>query len=309
MSGITLRAGDTRALVLPDEGGVAAELSVGAFDVLARTPWAASARPAPVPAEDEATWVGRWRGGWQLCFPTAGAADPDARPRQGFHGVASQDAWTVRRVGESSAELAWADEAGLSAARRWSIGAGTLGAVTTAVNGGADARRIIVAEHLVLGQDVLAHLTEADGTLGIQASGTLAELDYAGNPTGRATAWPGHGWDRANRSTPARVAALQHPVPRVITVTGPHLRATVSWEGLEHALLWEEFGASREAPWGGAVHALGVEPTSTPHGAGTAHPGGIVELGPGESMTWATRLDLQVTERTTLTRPVKGERR
>lgn len=301
MSGITLRARDTRALVLPDEGACAAELTVGGFDVLARTPWAPSVRPAPVPADDEATWVARWRGGWHLCFPTAGASDPDARPIQGFHGVASQGTWTVEHVDDTGVGLGWADTAGLSAARHWTVDPGMLSVVTTASNSGRVPRQIIVAEHLILGQDVLAQASEGDGRLEVEASGTLAELDYDGTPTGRLTAWPGDGWDRVSRRTPPRVAALQHPSPRVIAVTGPRLRVTVSWEGLSHALLWEEIGASSGSPWNGAVFALGIEPTSTPHGAGTAHTVGAIMLDPGESMTWATRLEVHPVEISTPT--------
>jgi hypothetical protein len=296
VNAVTLRAGTTRAQVLPDEGGVASELTVDGFAVLAKTAWAAQVTPSPAPAEDEETWVGRWRGGWQLCFPTAGAPDRAAYPTQGFHGAASQARWSVDRVDHGAVELSWADEAGLSASRRWTLEEGRLSAVTTAVNGGGASRRVIVAEHLILGQDVLDHLDEAQDARKITASGTVAELDYAGTPTGRTAPWPGPGWDRANKRTPPRVAALRHPSPRVIVVTGPRFRATVSWTGLEHALLWEEIGASAHSPWNGAVYALGVEPTSTPHGAGTAHPVGAVELEPGQTMTWAVSLHVELDE-------------
>ncbi|WP_322410031.1 hypothetical protein [Microbacterium invictum] len=302
MNRLTLAVGGTRALVLPDHGGAAAELTVDGTSVLARTPWAAEVLAGREPASDEATWVGRWTGGWQLCFPNAGAPDPDARPAQGFHGVASQDRWSVGDTGDAHVDLHWADEAGLSIRRRWVVSENTLAAVTTARNGGEASRPIGIAEHLILGGEVLAPVVDADGMLRIDASGLLVELDYAGTPTGRRTAWPGEeawpggNWARVDRRTPARVAALRHPSPGIVTVTGPRLRATVSWEGLAHALLWEEIGASTDAPWNGAVHALGVEPTSTPHGAGTAYPDGAIDLAPGQSMTWTTRLEIGITD-------------
>ena len=95
--------------------------------------------------------------------------------------------------------------------------------------------------------------------------------------------WPGgpsdRGGIRIDRQVPARVAALVAPPARRITVEGPALTAIVSWSGLDHALLWEELAQSLEDPWNGAVVALGIEPTSTPHGAGTGH-GGALTLAP-----------------------------
>lgn len=296
MNRVTLTAGSTRALVLPDHGGVAAELTVDGASVLAQTPWASEVLAGGRAAPDEATWVGRWKGGWQLCFPNAGAPDPGARPAQSFHGVASQDRWSVGDTDDTQVELHWADEAGLSIRRRWSVSERTLAAVTTTSNGGEATRRIGISEHLILGGEVLAPVVYAGETLQIDASGTLVELDYAGTPTGGRVAWPGEDWARVDRRTPARVAALRHPSPGIVTVTGPTLRATVSWKGLAHALLWEEMGASPDAPWNGAVHALGIEPTTTPHGAGTADPDGAIDLLPGESMTWTTRLEIGFTD-------------
>jgi hypothetical protein len=63
----------------------------------------------------------------------------------------------------------------------------------------------------------------------------------------------------------------------------------VRWNGLPHALLWQELRRSTDPPWDGAVVAMGIEPTTTAHGAGTAA-GGAVPLGPGRTMTWSVSL-------------------
>ncbi|MFT4124545.1 MAG: hypothetical protein QM635_12025, partial [Microbacteriaceae bacterium] len=92
----------------------------------------------------------------------------------------------------------------------------------------------------------------------------------------------------------ARLAAITVPAPgsRVVTVRGPGLSARIAWRGaaFRHALLWEELGATTAPPWDGAVHALGIEPTTTPHGAGTARPEGVLELRPGQGIVWSCRL-------------------
>lgn len=295
---IALAAGRVRASVRPDEGGVVDALVVDGRPVLARTPWADRVGGGPGPAMSEAHWVARWRGGWQLCFPSTGHADVDATPAQGFHGVASQAPWELVELAADRATLRWADDAGLGAERTWRVTDDGIEAVTSAVNGGAAPRRIAVAEHLVLGGDVLAPISDGSAlALDVPAGTRLAPLDYAGHATGAAVAWPGASaerWPIVDAATPARVAALVGEdaslVPRRVTVRGAHVLASVSWSGLPHALLWEELAASPEPPWHGAVMAFGIEPTSTPHGSGTRASDGIVALDPGARIGWRTAL-------------------
>lgn len=292
---IVLRSGEARAVVRPAEGLGAAELHIGGASVLARTPWADQVSAEAEPAGDEEAWVARWRGGWQLCFPSAGQPDPAAAPPEGFHGRASQTPWSVRRVERSRVEGEWQDGAGLVARRRWTVHPDGLEAETLARNDGTASRRLALAEHLILGADILAPIVSEAGTLVLQADGVLAELDYAGMPTGRRSPWPGDDWDRLHSLTPARVAALEGSTRRVVHVIGPALTAVVSWDGLDHALLWEEVGRTAEPPWNGVVHALGVEPTSTPHGAGTGLPDGAITLAPGGELSWRVGLRVRPT--------------
>jgi len=78
-------------------------------------------------------------------------------------------------------------------------------------------------------------------------------------------------------------------------VRGPHVEAVVEWQGdaLPHALLWQEFAVSTEHPWNGQVVALGIEPTSTPHGAGTAFDSDLLRLAPGASLEWNVSLTVR----------------
>ena len=294
-----LSRGGVQARVRIGEGGVVDELLVDGRQALARTPWADAVVADPRPALSEAAWVARWRGGWQLCFPSTGQPDDGATTPQGFHGVASQAPWALVEAATDRASLCWEDALGLRAERTWQLTDDGISAVTSAVNGGPHPRRIAVAEHLILGGDVLAPLsTGATLALEVEAAAMLAPLDLAGRPAGALTRWPGSPdarWATIERSTPARVTAIvgsdedagrRHRV----TARGPHVDATVSWWGLPHALLWEELGASPEPPWNGTVSALGIEPTSTPHGAGTGLADGIVTLAPGARMDWRTEL-------------------
>lgn len=295
---VMLTRGSVDATVRPHEGGVLSDLRVDGRSVLATTPWAGAVRTHATPAVSEADWVARWRGGWQLCFPSAGAADPESSWPQGFHGVASQAPWRVVNVEESQVGLAWGDEFSLRVDRTWSLTDSGARVETVVRNDGAAPRPIVIAEHLILGGDLVRPVLEDDAelTLRVPAGALLAALDYEGHPQAQPEPWPGAAadrWDRIDRTTPPRVAALVDVEPRVIRVEGPHVVATVTWKGLAHALIWEELARSAEAPWNNAVVALGIEPTSAPHGRGTALDEGTISLDPGGTLAWTVDLSVE----------------
>lgn len=297
---IDLVSSGASAVILPDEGGVASTLTVAGAEVLARTPWADDVGRHDQPASTENEWVRRWRGGWQLCFPTAGQPEPRAQPRQSFHGTASQAAWAVVDESADVVAMSWQDEHGLVANREWRLRPDGLEVTTCARNEGDATRVVTVAEHLILGGDLAAPALDGrELRLGVPPGTRLADLDYAGTPVGHPVTWPGRPserWDRIDADTPARVAALSAAASRHVTVGGPVLTADVTWSGLDHALVWEELARSQEDPWDGGVVAIGVEPTSTPHGAGTgAGYGGALTLAPGEEMTWTVALRITTT--------------
>ena len=172
--------------------------------------------PGADAAASEADWVARWRGGWQLCFPSTGQPDPaDATP-QGFHGVASQAPWAVVEVADDQVTLRWEDAGAWRRSGRGGSPQDGIEAVDAApATTGRSPRRIAVAEHLVLGGDVLAPLfAGATLTLEVPEGSTLAPLDYDGRPAGSPVAWPGEPearWRTVDASTPARVGALVGP--------------------------------------------------------------------------------------------------
>ncbi len=291
---VRLERGGISAVVLPDEGGVLAELLVHGRPVLASTPWASGVVPSTRPALDEASWVERWRGGWQLCFPTAGQPNPGADVAEGFHGAASQAPWLeVARTADTVA-LGWADRDGLSAERLWRLTDDGVAVANRAHNAGAESRVLIIAEHLILGGDVLGGPLSLD----VPPTALLRPLDYAGLPTGSPVVWPGdpaERWVTVDRGTPARVTGLMGMKEQRIGARGDHVEVLVEWQGsvVPHALLWQELGVSTEQPWNSQVHALGIEPTSTPHGAGTALDSSLVRLPPGGTLEWGVSLGVR----------------
>lgn len=294
---VPLARGRVSARVLPDEGGVLVDLLVDGRPVLATTPWAAGVQLAATPdaavAPTETDWVARWRGGWQLCFPTAGQPNPRAAVPEGFHGAASQAPWLQVARTPDSVALGWADHHGLSAERLWRLTDRGAAVAVRVRNDGPASRPLAIAEHLILGGSLLA----APLSVGVPSGAVLRELDYAGLPTGRRDPWPGdpgERWAVVDAATPARVVALEGLAPTRITLSGAHASVVVEWQGeaLPHALLWEELAVSTDPPWNGQVRALGIEPTSTPHGAGTALDEGIVHLPPGGELTWSVALDV-----------------
>lgn len=288
---VLLERGSVRARVLPDEGGVLLDLLIAGRSVLTATPWADAIAPGTRPALTEEEWVRHWRGGWQLGFPTAGLSNPAATVLEGFHGIASQLPWRVTAVTPDSISLSWVDEVGLRADREWSLTDDGATVATRVRNDGGTARTLIICEHLILGGDALAGPLELD----VPAAACLRPLDYSGVPDGDPRVWPGDPadrWDSVDHETPARVAAILNLASSRIRARGPHAEVIVDWEGavLPHALIWEELGVSLDHPWNGQVRALGIEPTSTPHGAGTALDDGLVRLPPGGELDWSATL-------------------
>lgn len=290
-AGIELRCGSTTGTVLPDAGGVLVDLTIGGRAILASTPWAASVAPTADLAATEDAWVSRWMGGWQLCAPTAGIADPAATPRQGFHGAASSTPWSVLDARPSAIRLRWCDD-GTTIDRGITLQPNGALATSRLTNTGQHPALILIAEHLILGAAVLEHEWHVVPGIGTR----IRELDYNGSPTGGEWAWPGpdqDAWSHVHPATPARVAGLVD-VGGAIALEGVAGRILVSWDGvtLPHALLWQELKQTQEPPWHGSVAALGIEPTTAPTGEGTAS-GEAVSLAPGERLDWSTELSVE----------------
>lgn len=288
--GLELLAGSATGRVLPDEGGVLVDLRVDGVAVLASTPWSDGVVASAEPAPDEDSWVRRWHGGWQACLPTAGQPDP-ADPTQGFHGAASQAPWSVRSIDVDRVELSWSDAAGAVAQR--TVRLHPHGAETSTVlrNDGASPREVIVAEHLVLGGGVLDDVWELVASPDV----VVERLDIDGRATGARATWAVvPELARIDESVPARLTGLRD-VTSPLRLRGPLGEIEVSFGGdaARHVLVWTELAATSAPPWDRRVRALGIEPGSAAHGAGTAARRDVLRLDPGASTSWRTRLDVR----------------
>ena len=293
---VRLVADNLQAVVWPEEGAVVTDLRWRGRAVLCDTPWEVDPPSSGAPAATEDEWVERWRGGWQLCLPSTGqAAQSDALPA--FHGRASQAPWGVIDQGPAWLTTEWVDPVGVfHAIRRIELGDNGDIAVTTMLRNISDAPADVqVAEHLIVGGDVLAPVLQG-GQIGLGVTGQphVIDLDYAGAPTGRDVVWD-RDWSSLTTAQGGRVCVLADVASRDMTVHGGSpdrpLTVRVTWEGLAHLLVWQEFGTSREHPWNGQVMALGLEPTTTAHGLGQDAGGGVV-VGAGETLEWTVCVEI-----------------
>jgi len=288
---LTLERGGLLARLRPAEGAVLDELGLDGVSVLARTPWAEDVTPAGhATLADEASWVARWRGGWQLCAPSSGQPSPAA---PSFHGEASLAPWRVEPVAPDHARGWWTSrDGGLAIERSWRLtGSGTIEVASRLRNTTPESVPVIVAEHLILGGDLLTAALDGDGARLELPRADLLALSYSGEPDPTAPPVDPARLTTLDRTTPPLVTGIADPDRRAVTVVTPSLRAEVTWRGLRHALLWTELAASREEPWGGRVVALGIEPTTTPHGGGLGVPGAH-RLDAGATLAWSVGLRL-----------------
>ena len=285
----------SRAEILPHEGGVLARFLMQGHSLLANTPWADSIRRSPTIAPDEKTWVEQWRGGWHLCAPNTGSAGQgSASPA--FHGAASQADWRVVASSETALELNWLDSKGeIELTRRWKLDEdGVVSTETSATNHSTEVRAVGFAEHLILGSDFLDSVKNGSTVfLDICPKASIVELDYSGAPTGKRASVPtcDPQFVELSIEQPAKVFAIADPERKSVTVQLEDWVAKVEWDGLDHALVWQEFGTSKEHPWNGQVFALGIEPTNVAHGLGANDLEGPF-LQPGQTISWKTSLQI-----------------
>jgi galactose mutarotase-like enzyme len=285
----------SRAEIFPDEGGVLARLLMQGQSILAKTPWAGHIRPSTIISPDEKTWVEQWRGGWQLCAPNTGSAVENSES-PAFHGAASQANWKVISASETSLKLNWQDSRGeIELTRQWSLdGGGAVSTETFATNHSTRAKAVGFAEHLILGSDFLEPVKNGSAVfLEMCPKASIVELDYSGATTGDQTGVLTCDPEFVELSIeqPAKVFALANPERKSITVQVEDWVAKVEWHGLDHALVWQEFGTSKEHSWNGEVFALGIEPTNVAHGLGANDLEGPF-LQPGQTISWTTSLHI-----------------
>jgi len=292
---VILTLEDSRAEIIPSEGGVLSKYWAEGKSILAATPWSDNIAPSGLIAPDEKTWVSQWRGGWQLCAPNTGSAGEGTK-QAAFHGAASQASWKIISATANRLKLYWMDSEGeIELVREWSIDApGSVSVETFATNHSLDPKPVGFAEHLILGSEFLEPVKKgAQVLLDLGAKASIVELDYAGAPTGNLfeELASTSSFTQLTSKQPAKVFAVASPQRKSITVNVADWVAKVEWRGLDHALVWQEFGTSREHPWNGEVFALGIEPTNVAHGLGANDFDGPF-LQPGETISWQTSLHI-----------------
>ncbi len=227
---------------------------------------------------DEATWTARYRGGWQLAAPNAGAECVVAGARHGFHGRASVDPWSVVELEPDRVVLAWSGH-GVELRRTLAVDGLSASAELEWTAAGARAAPLVAVEHVALGRMLL------DPEVEIDAEADAREV----SPTGAQGPQPDHAsrWPDVRLLDGSTEAAGRWPLNvsrgRLIALTGltqgvaevrnPRKGLAVSFQWptatLPAAWVWHE-ARHRGGVWGHRAELLGFEPASVPHARGLA---------------------------------------
>ncbi|HVX42589.1 MAG TPA: DUF4432 family protein [Mycobacteriales bacterium] len=272
---LNLHCGQTAVQVDPGRGLTIRSLRLNGREVMADVPW----EPGPVrPQASPAEWVQAWQGGWQPALPNAGLPGSG----QGYHGAASQAPWEIVARSDRELTAGWTDDS-LRVTRVVTVLADGVIVHSAARNTGPEPRRMVVTEHLVLGTRDAS--IEAPGTVVHPLDDAAAQLP--GEP------WPGRAdpdWSVAVAGrTPARCAAVAGAGPDGVVVRMEGGPVRIRWDraALPYFWLWQSIAAQDAPPWNGETAALGVEPSTTPHGQGIDAAGDqCLVIEPGESVTW-----------------------
>lgn len=273
-------------------------------DVLFKAPWGGRPRGAPVGAtSSETRWFDSYRGGWNLLFPSGGAACSVLGAELPFHGEASVSAWEVISTsGSGGAHLGIRlARSPLRIERRVSVDERrpVLTVRERVTNEGQDPYPYQWTHHPTLGSRLLA------GSCRIDTAARSVHVDPGYNPPGNAlrpgatSAWPladgptglvdlslvpGPG---ASRSLLAYISDFDdgwYAVSNDEAGIGFALRWPT--EMFPHAWFWQELNASADYPWFRAARAIAIEPSTTFPAdglAGAIARGGNRTLQPGES--------------------------
>lgn len=294
---ITLASAQLVATVDPHYGADITSLVAFGREVLYQSTWRDDAQRAiDDPAarlfggDPTASWLERYRGGWQLLCPIAGGGDGTGDSPVLFHGEASRVPWAIESTSPSTATLlVHLATAPLSVRREVDVAGATITVVDVVTNTGRAPRTFDFAHHLALGGDLL------DGacTIGSGATTYVRDWEFSGSPeVEEEIVWPpAAGGDRVDliSARPGSgfefgwLTGFDDHWARV-TNAESGLSVTLEWSDfLPHAWIWQELDASPGWPWFGRERVLGVEPSST----ATSGPrrASSTRLEPGESLT------------------------
>lgn len=285
----SLQNGRVSALIDAGRGMTVRSLRIDDRELMATVAW------EPDEPEEHSTpeqWVRAWAGGWQPTLPNAGYAAPNATVPQGYHGEASQQPWTVTHHDDRAMTATWRDAGPLEVERQFSLRDDGLLMRCSATNRANEPRPVVITEHLVLGSDLLAGGATVDAPGATVYPLSEEQEQLPGSP------WPGAGepdWSVARAAeSPARCAAVTAPADGVLVRNGSAaVRLTWDAAALPYFWLWQELAANPDPPWDGKTLALGVEPSTTPHGQGldvAAPTGECALIEPGTTLSWWIRV-------------------
>lgn len=239
---------------------------------------------------DEPNWTARYRGGWQLAAPNAGAECVVDGVRHGFHGCASVDPWSVLDLQADRVILAWSGH-GITLRRTLSLDGLSVHAELRWKAAGARATPLVVVEHIALGAALL------DPEVEIEADADARELSPTGADDERSwdvTRWPQVRLRDGSTETAGRwpfhvsrgrFSALTNLARGAAEIRNPSsgLAVRLEWptSALPAAWIWHEI-RHRGGVWGHRAELLGFEPASVPHARGLA-----AAVAAGEAI-WAT---------------------
>lgn len=297
MNTLTLSCGELKVVVLPDYGGAIIECSLNGIQIMARPPRSAE---SPISFGNEDDWVRAWNGGWQPLLPNAGTEYLSGKYPQGFHGNASQAAWKTIEVSPTAIELQW-DAEDLHCSRSINVSLNEIRVSGKLKNLDNQQRHFIMTEHIIFGDslftsDVELILKDQSKFMELQYDGSAREQDF--HPWSEVSKTD---WSKVGSGTPARMGVISHIDSDGIGVKSELIKVTLRWDtdNLPYAWLWEEIGATQRAPWNGEFLAFGVEPSTTPHGAGLGQAlrtGTAKVLDPQEEFQWWVTLKLESTK-------------
>jgi hypothetical protein len=253
--------------IAPERGAEVRSLECGGAELLYRPPW----DPEPLPEGPLAAdvWERSWHGGWQLLWPSAGAACMLDGVEHGFHGAGSTAPFELVKCDRQRALLCCMI-AGLSCERRYDVRDGHVRATTRFVNTGERPTPLVAVEHLILGGPLAT-----EGTTIELGGGRIVEQAWDGSPLPASGDWPWLG--SADLSvlpgTTSRFVVVRD-IPagevRIAGSGGITLGVRFQLPAYPHLWLWEErFGATLQ-PWHGRGECLAVEPSTVPTTDGLA---------------------------------------
>jgi hypothetical protein len=292
---LTLSRGELRVVDSPDCGGAIIAIYLAGIQIMALPP-KPSQNAILFGGEDD--WVRAWKGGWQPLLPNAGTEFLSGRYPQGFHGNASQAVWKATQLSAKGVELRW-DQEDLHCLRLINITEDQTTVSGKLINSSDQNRNFIITEHVIFGDllfssDVKLDMNDQTKFMELRPDGTADDYDW--HPWSEISK---SDWSTVGSNTPARMGVISNVDSVGVKITGESIEAKLTWDtdNLPYAWLWEEMGASKGDPWNGEYLALGIEPSTTSHGAGLGEAlrtGTAKFLDPKEEFRWWVILKLKL---------------